>query len=134
MPTDRLEFKKVREEGSHLAIGGKSKLDDRCLDRHRSGRASLLVSPRVTYECTQRSVKDAFCEVYDRFGDQDGILLFSQIFHDESVVQLKCHTQFPSHIRSLIEQVPSSDVSLRITAHRCSLMNCTFNIVRRFSS
>ena len=36
---------------------------------------------------------------------QDGILLFSQIFHDESVVQLKCHTQFPSNIRGLIEQV-----------------------------
>ncbi len=36
---------------------------------------------------------------------KDGILLFSQIFHDESVVQLKCHTQFPSQIRSLIEQV-----------------------------
>ncbi len=36
---------------------------------------------------------------------KDGILLFSQIFHDESVIQLKCHTQFPSQIRSLIEQV-----------------------------
>ncbi|UJR30170.1 hypothetical protein I4U23_017710 [Adineta vaga] len=45
-----------------------------------------------------------FTSGYVRMYTEDGILLFSQIFHDESVVQLKCHTQFPSHIRSLIEQ------------------------------
>ncbi|CAF3032410.1 unnamed protein product [Rotaria socialis] len=45
-----------------------------------------------------------FTTGYVRMYTEDGILLFSQIFHDESVAQLKCHTQFPSPIRSLTEQ------------------------------
>ncbi|CAF1040067.1 unnamed protein product [Rotaria sordida] len=45
-----------------------------------------------------------FTTGYVRMYTEDGILLFSQIFHDESVVQLKCHTQFPSPIRSITEQ------------------------------
>ena len=47
---------------------------------------------------------------------------------------MKCHTQFPSHIRSLIEQVIiysdwEAFLNLRSSF---SLMNCIFNIVHQF--
>ncbi|CAF1203976.1 unnamed protein product [Adineta ricciae] len=59
---------------------------------------------------TRRSSPEWTCIIigfttgYVRMYNEDGVLLFSQIFHDEPVVKLKCHTQFPSHIRSLVEQ------------------------------
>ncbi|CAF0801180.1 unnamed protein product [Adineta steineri] len=59
---------------------------------------------------TKRSSPEWTCIIvgfttgYVRMYTEDGTLLFSQIFHDELVVQLKCHTQFPSHVRSLTEQ------------------------------
>ncbi|CAF1269813.1 unnamed protein product [Didymodactylos carnosus] len=45
-----------------------------------------------------------FTTGYVRCYTEDGLLLLSQIFHDDSVSQLKCHTQFPSKMRSLTEQ------------------------------
>ncbi|CAF0721618.1 unnamed protein product [Didymodactylos carnosus] len=45
-----------------------------------------------------------FTTGYVRLYTEDGLLLLSQIFHDDIVTQLKCHTQFPSKIRGLTEQ------------------------------